>query len=454
MVQRLDKEKTRRYIRNSRCGCTFVFLGLMAGLIILLMNIYMISKCVITGYDYWLEPSPHKPSVTMIMPYAVVKLSYDSPKAKNIVAYSHNEYDVKKKERGYRLNMYSLDKVCDLAPGQNITEDKLWKCYDHFVDQFKKHEKHIYNKVSGNIGDELSDCHTTWWHKYPESNNICRFCFKSGGMNEPNELYHNGWCNEGITEEGTLFFTVLVILVVIGTYALVIYLMKDITCYHKESADDIKISFIQAVNGSRHKEVKKILEDKEFDPCFDNNRTIIVAYKSALKHTDTDTVKVLLNDTRINPKQTEFADVIKRYDYLESIREKIRLGSYDDAFILAVKYGHVDIVKSLIEKRLITFTGTNLLKAYLLSARYGHVDIFEYFLNWELIGKKYKRRLPLIEAATYGHINIVKLLLCESLDPSYNNNNAVVKAIQNNHVDIFNLLIQDPRVLTGCSNYV
>ena len=136
--------------------------------------------------------------------------------------------------------------------------------------------------------------------------------------------------------------------------------------------------------------------------------------------------------------------------YNESLRNKLKGKSEDD--ILAnskdlssfgkmekgCQYGILFLVKQSIEEGLEHF---NLSFGFELAAAYGHLEIIKYLLNNTSLNPN---SLSLIYASDNGHLNVVKFLIKDDrIDPSADNNHALRRSIENGYKDIRRLLLKN-----------
>ena len=151
--------------------------------------------------------------------------------------------------------------------------------------------------------------------------------------------------------------------------------------------------------------------------------------------------------------------------------------------VQACQYGHIEIVKLLLEKyKIDPSIGKN--GPFIVACKYGHIEIVKLFLKDSRINPADYDNLAIVKATENGHIEIVKLLFkridhnsqsqnnisirwaCENgyleivkmllldknVDPSANNNDAIIDACENGHTEIVKLLLKDSRVNPGDQN--
>lgn len=168
-----------------------------------------------------------------------------------------------------------------------------------------------------------------------------------------------------------------------------------------------------ALQGDNTAIVRLLLSDPRINPAMDLDTPLHFAASTG----DTELVKFLLNDQRVNP-----------YSLL----------------ITAAQNGDVKIVELLLAHPRVNpsyLHNVTLRRA----VSHGHTEVVELLLADSRIDPSQVNNAPLISAAKKGYIDIVEFLLADPrVDPSYPNNAAVRAAMQNGHTDIVNLLISAP----------
>ncbi len=203
-----NSEKTKT-VYNNKCTLISIIIYFILLILLILGILYTYSSvdCEITGYKYYLLNSDDK---KYIIPYMIVKLPYDSPKSKNIIAYDKgDEKYVKNEGRGYVKPL-----ECCLINGKNETEEEIHDCYECYASNEKEERR---------IGKKLKDCYNNVFYRYPSSGNICRF---ENRASEKYKHYSNGWCNDGFTDSnsiillllGIICITIVEIIILLGIY--------------------------------------------------------------------------------------------------------------------------------------------------------------------------------------------------------------------------------------------
>jgi len=158
-----------------------------------------------------------------------------------------------------------------------------------------------------------------------------------------------------------------------------------------------KLLFLDACESGNTEIVELLL--KVVDPTLEDNSGLMYA----CNYNYIDIVKLLLADNRIDPN--EYPEDCGGSDEYEIYAEPIRLACW---------VGNIDIVKLLLEDSRVD-----------LSSRHDTLEI----------------------SCRKGYIDIVRLILADSrIDPSLHNNFALKLAKKENHTEIVNLLLSDPRV--------
>lgn len=86
-------------------------------------------------------------------------------------------------------------------------------------------------------------------------------------------------------------------------------------------------------------------------------------------------------------------------------------------------------------------------RAFCMAAKLGRYYIVQLFLNDSRFHPSESfKGMVLIDACREGHLDVIKLLLNDSrVNPSDNNSRALLVSIENDHFNIFKLLIEDGR---------
>lgn len=171
--------------------------------------------------------------------------------------------------------------------------------------------------------------------------------------------------------------------------------------------------------------LEKLLSFSSVNPSFNNNEALILAAENG----STDTLKLLLNDSRltldINNKALTLAAENNHSDVFKLLLSDSRIGDsyyFHSLLILLIKNGNLDLVELLIEHKIM---------------------FLEPDINFFIL------------ACEYGHLDIIKLLLNKlKINISKNNESALFLASKNNHIDVVEFLITIPSIdISSYSNF-
>lgn len=117
----------------------------------------------------------------------------------------------------------------------------------------------------------------------------------------------------------------------------------------------------------------------------------------------------------------------------------------------AVLVGNLETVKALLDSGVDPSYQNN--KALILAAQYGHLEIFKLLLEDARVDPSDQNNEAIIKAAQSGHLDIFKLLLSDDrVDFSDHDDKVLIAAAEFNHVDILKWLIQDARIDPSAKN--
>ena len=107
------------------------------------------------------------------------------------------------------------------------------------------------------------------------------------------------------------------------------------------------------------------------------------------------------------------------------------------------KFLKLDHIDPAIEKRLNGIVES----AIHLASRYGHVEVVKLLLNDPRVDPSADNNDTIRWASLFGNVEVVKLLLNDPrVDPSADNNDAICLASNNRPFEVFKLLLNDPRL--------
>lgn len=133
--------------------------------------------------------------------------------------------------------------------------------------------------------------------------------------------------------------------------------------------------------------------------------------------------------------------------------EKVNLHSM--VFAIAAKFGSARIVSLLLcdKYRNDVDPATQNNQAILRASENGHVEVVQLLLNDSRVDPSDNRNIAICMACKHGHANVVKLLLCdERVNPSDNKNELIQNACRSGRVNIVKLLLSDSRVDPSANN--
>lgn len=133
-----------------------------------------------------------------------------------------------------------------------------------------------------------------------------------------------------------------------------------------------------------------------------------------------------------SPSVLKYISDKKHLPYVSSFSNLIYFDSMDKDLLLkeALEIGDLRIVKHYV---------TNYEKALEIAIKYGHIDIVKYLYR-KIIDNGGKISTNAVnKAAYYGHLNIVKYLHENGYDSKY----AILDAIRNEHIDIVKYLVEN-----------
>ncbi|KAJ2991885.1 hypothetical protein HDV02_003400 [Globomyces sp. JEL0801] len=162
------------------------------------------------------------------------------------------------------------------------------------------------------------------------------------------------------------------------------------------------------------------LMDALSNPYFTPGAQDNLAIRFASRKGQTEIVKLLLKDSRVDPSAQNNS----------AIRE-------------AATYGHIEIVKLLLHDSRVDPSAQNN-SAIQGAATYGHIEIIKLLLQDSRVDPSAQNNSAIHGASTYGHIEIVKLLLHDSRFIA-TNNSAIQGAATNGHTEIVKLFLKDER---------
>lgn len=112
----------------------------------------------------------------------------------------------------------------------------------------------------------------------------------------------------------------------------------------------------------------------------------------------------------------------------------------------AVKFGYARVVQELLKQPDIPFLSYNSLLT--VAAMKGHVEIVNLLLNDPRVDPAAGDNIAIQKAASSGHVQVVDLLLNDPrVDPAAEDDYAIQRAAAKGHVEVVKLLLTDPRAI-------
>ena len=118
----------------------------------------------------------------------------------------------------------------------------------------------------------------------------------------------------------------------------------------------------------------------------------------------------------------------------------------------ASESGQTETVKLLLEDKRVNPSADNN-EAIRLASRNGHTEVVRLLLNDPRVDPSDQNNKAIINASRNGHTEVVKLLLSDKrVDPSADMNHAIYSASKNKHIEVLKLLRKDPRFKTDTTD--
>ena len=168
---------------------------------------------------------------------------------------------------------------------------------------------------------------------------------------------------------------------------------------------------------------------------------------NACKHGHIELVRQSIRHPKFDPSEGfDVAVANGQAQIVSLLLDDPRVIIHSSTFNTAVEKGHVDVVKLFLGHPLIQLTNAHLNWALNIAVRYHHIDVATLFLNHPRFSPTSHDILS--DAVSVKDPDMVKLLLRDGrFDPSYDDNHALVEAARVGHTEIFNLLMNDVRLV-------
>jgi ankyrin repeat protein len=216
----------------------------------------------------------------------------------------------------------------------------------------------------------------------------------------------------------------------------------------------IEEKFIKSISNKNIDEFIFILNDKKH-----HLRNLSQYIKLTIEKSSLDIFKLLINSKKINNTKMHYfslheASYQGRSDIVNYLlnEKKINPSYSNTAIILAAGGGHSSCIELLMNKRRIYHEpNDNFFIKFLLNKFHFYSDSNSFFLlslfKNKIINSGCQESKPLRESCSYGHINVVKLLMkYNQSNLIIGNNYPITKAYNNGHFDIVNLLFNNIEV--------
>jgi ankyrin repeat protein len=219
-----------------------------------------------------------------------------------------------------------------------------------------------------------------------------------------------------------------------------------------------KSVMIEAVRHNNPSIMKILLDDGRVNPAIGNNQAIMSACKSgfteiaeilledervnpnvqrlgaigvAAQYGHTETVKALIKNKKINPVMID-----------------------NDPIKIAAEKGHTGALMVLLEDNRTDPTAEDNY-AIRWSVKNGKIETVKILLKDRRVDPSANNNEAVISAVEFEQLEILKLLLRDHrVDPSVHNNSLIINASEAGQVDIVKLLIEDPRVIPPSSTLI
>ncbi len=176
--------------------------------------------------------------------------------------------------------------------------------------------------------------------------------------------------------------------------------------------------------------IKVLLEDSRVNPSDDNNKAIQLASENG----HLEVVKLLLEDKRVDPS-----------------------ANYNRAIQMASHKGYEKIVKLLLEdirvdpsdddNLAIRWASDRQNYAIQLASEGGHLEVIKLLLTDPRVNPSDEKNRAIILASMEGHPDVVKLLLADPrVNPSDRNNGAILFASEKNNPEVVKLLLGSDKI--------
>jgi ankyrin repeat protein len=179
-----------------------------------------------------------------------------------------------------------------------------------------------------------------------------------------------------------------------------------------------------------------------------------------IKDNDMKSFKLLFNNNVFHSSKVKYEQAIelsfqlKRIELLKLLFSDITIKHFNDRYICSAAIcGYTDIIKLLLNDSRVdpSMDSNSPIQLAVISGRF---EACKLLLNDSRVNPSESNQ-TFLEAVSLGHTDIVKLLLNDSrIDPSIDENDALQFAAQKGHTDIVKLLLKDKRVdPTGALNH-
>jgi ankyrin repeat protein len=215
-----------------------------------------------------------------------------------------------------------------------------------------------------------------------------------------------------------------------------------------------KFLFNEAIRQNAIELVKIMLKDPLIDPndpseSPHDNPYLRLPLKLAAERNNIAIVQMLLADPRVDPSIGDnislgAAIFHKFYPVVEMLLKDPRIKPNHRNLIVAIRAGYQEVFDEILPYIDPSYDNND---AIIAAAQFGNLRALDRLLDHPLVNPADQNNLALILASAKGNLDIVKRLLQDPrVDPSDQQNTALISASSEGHADVVSELLRDPRV--------
>jgi len=223
--------------------------------------------------------------------------------------------------------------------------------------------------------------------------------------------------------------------------------------YHKDI--DGNCALLYACMYGNLEIVKLLLRERNMRVRNKNNETPLIL---CLKNNSRDVIKYILSKSNMDINYTDIygfnsVTLCCRMGYVEELKTLIKLGvkiNLNSGFIDACRFGHINILKLLLDNKVKTnYLNNNGQSGFMLACSYGHIEIVKLLLEKNNKIKddlNLKNMTALMYSCISNRIDIVKLLISNKVNlnkKDLTDFNALMHAVNKNNIEIVELLLDN-----------